>query len=141
MTVTDNEMWVLRPFLTGDPRENIRRLEQLGPGESVGPLLKAVFWRLVERRFANASRDDVINFVGEVRALGDQIAQKMDPLQAERLILSVYTDERAADIDIDTKNTLIVLLVPKLIIDEQLDEAGVDALLGSARKLAGDAFG
>jgi hypothetical protein len=141
MAVTDNEVWALRPFLTGDPREHIRRLDQLEPGESIGPLAKAVFWRLVERRFSGASADDVIKFVGEVRALGDQIAEKVNPHQAERLIQSVYTDERAADISSKTKNDLIVLLMPKLIIDEHLDEGGVEELLVSARKLADEAFG
>jgi hypothetical protein len=91
----------------------------------------------VERRFTRSSPDaDVIDFVGSLRARSERLAEDIDPRIAERLIRAVYTDEEVDDIDDRTSLSTQFRLMAGLIVDEGLDDTGLDRILAEARKLA-----
>lgn len=73
----------------------------------------------------------------DARALSDQDSSQIDPRAAERMIRAVYTDKQIGDQDGAVKGRTQIILLAALIADEQLDEAGLDALLADAAKLAG----
>jgi len=141
MAVTDEQMATLRAQLAGNLEEHKRLLAQLDRDAArtgYSALLSAAFCVAVERRFAQgAGTADVIEFVGNVRSRLSEAADKIDPRTAERLILAVYTDERVPDnLDLETRFRTQLLLLAALIADERLDDAGLDAFLADARKLA-----
>src|ERR1039457_276768 len=141
MAVTEEQMATLRAQLEGDLEEHRRLLAQLdraAAGTGYSALLSAAFCVAVERRFAKGTpAADVIEFVGDVRSRFDELANKIDPRTAERLILAVYTDEHVPDeLDLETRFRTQLLLLGALIADENLDDAGLDEFLAHARKLA-----
>jgi hypothetical protein len=73
--------------------------------------------------------------VGDVEARGES-AGRIDLPVAERLILAAIADEKTGDIDsqVSFDNQLVLLVA--LVGDPQLDDAGLNALLSKARKLA-----
>ena len=141
MAVTDEQVAALRAQLAGSLQEHKRLLAQLDRAAArtgYSALLSAAFCEAVERRFAKgATAADVMEFVGNVRSRFDELADKIDPRTAERLILAVYTDEHVPDdLSLEIRYRIQLLLLAALIADEQLDGAGLDAFLVDARKLA-----
>jgi hypothetical protein len=138
--VTDDQVATLRAHLAGDFDEHDRLHAQLDPvAASTGysALISAAFVEAVERRFTKSSpASDVIEFVGGLRERSDRLAEEIDPRIAERMIRAVYTDEEIDDIDDRASFSTQFLLLTGLIVDEGLDDAGLDKILADARKLA-----
>jgi hypothetical protein len=140
MAVADDQVATLRAYLSGDFDEHDRLHAQLDPVAAqtgYSALVSAAFVEAVERRFVqNSATADVVEFVSSVRARSPKLAEDIDPRTAERMILAVYTDEEIDDIDGSTRLGTQFLLLTGLIVDEQLDDAGLDNALAAARKLA-----
>lgn len=140
MPVTDDQAATLRAYLSGNFDEHDRLHRQLDPvaaRSGYNALISAAFCEAVERRFANdGTPADVVEFVGNVRARSEQLSQEIDPRTAERLILAVYTDEEIDDIDGNTRLGTQFLLLAALVVEENLDDKGVDKVVASARTLA-----
>jgi hypothetical protein len=139
MPVTDEHVATLRILLSGNVDEHERLLAERTAADRrpYGTLVIAGFCQAVEQRFGkDKATDSVIDFVARVRARSDGLAAKIDPMLAERIVRGVYTDEPIDDIDTTTRNSLYVLLLPALVIDEQMNEAELDQFLAVARKLA-----
>lgn len=140
MPVTDDQVMALRAYLAGDfdtHKRLFRQLDRTSARVGYPALVTAAFCEAVERRFAESgTASDVIEFIGEVRSRHLKDPDEIESRVAERVILSVFTDEEVGDLDAKVKyRTQLILLLP-LIDDEQLDDAGLDAFLGEARKLA-----
>ena len=91
----------------------------------------------VERRFArDVNPGEVIEFVGSVRSTSPHVADKVDPVIAERVIMGVFNDDSLDDIGVRKSFETQLILMAAIIGDEQLDDAGLDAFLAKARKLA-----
>ena len=71
-----------------------------------------------------------------MRSRSPQAADQVDPMIAERLILGVFTDESLDDVDPRASFEAQLLLMVAIVGDEHLDDAGLDAFLAEARKLA-----
>jgi hypothetical protein len=140
MDVTESSVSILRTYLTGDIERHQRlvdRLDSHAAKADYGLLLSAAFFKAVERRFAkNATDADVVEFVGAVRARSDRLHNSIDPRIAERLIRAVYTDEEIDDIDGRTAIGIELIMLAALVIDEGLNDAGLDRFLAEARCLA-----
>ena len=78
----------------------------------------------------------MIEFVGAVRSVSDGLSEKIDPRTAERLIQSVFTFEKVADVSQEIRFRLQFLLVAALVVDEHLDDTGLDEFITESRKLA-----
>lgn len=140
MTVTDDQAAALRAYLAGDFDTHRRLRGQLDPAAAAtgyAALLGAAFCVAVEHRFTgNDSPAAVIDFVADVRSRSEGLGGKIDPVAAERLIRAVYTDEQIDDLDRETRIRSQFLLLAALVVDEHLDDAGLDAFTAEARKLA-----
>jgi hypothetical protein len=140
MPVTDDQVATLRAALSDD----MERYQQLFSGldrasakHGLTALVAAAFGEAAERRFGRDwRRADVVAFVGDVRSRSDRLARELDPDISERVIRAVLGDGSVRDVsDADLGRAQIVLLMG-LIADERLEDAGLDAFLADARKLA-----
>ena len=140
MTVTNEQAATLRACLAGDfaTHERLRgQLDRTAAATGYTALLGAAFCIAVERRFVpGGSTAAVIEFVADVRSRSEGLAAKIDPAAAERLIRAVYTDEHISDLDRETRIGTQFVLLAALIVDEHLDEAGLDTFMADARELA-----
>lgn len=143
MPVTDDQVRALHAYLSGDfaTYDDLRdQLSRMADQSAWGALIGAGFFEAVERRFiTNGTTADnvaVVSYVAEVRARSDKLAEDIDPTVAERLILDSLGRGTVDDIDGKTRLGTRFLLLAALIVDEQLDEKGIEALLTEARKIA-----
>jgi hypothetical protein len=139
MAVTADQVAALRAYLTGDLDKYERLVDQLDADAAAAgysALLAAAFFEAVDRRFAeNGTAADVVKFVGDVRAKSQRLAE-IDPTVAERLILHSLGEGSIGDLDNETVISNQFLLLGALIVDEQLDNAGLDQFLAEARTVA-----
>ena len=71
-----------------------------------------------------------------MRAQFDRDGNQIDPRAAERMIRAVYSGEPVDDLDSAMKGRTQIIVLAALINGERLDEAGLDAFLADASKLA-----
>lgn len=117
--------------------ERLQRLQQSGDRSGYTALVVAAFCEAVERRFApDSSVEDVVEFVGDVRTRSAQAAEQLDPRVAERMVLTVYTDESVDDVDRKTVSETQFLLLGALVADAKFSDAELDSFLADARRLA-----
>jgi hypothetical protein len=139
MPVADEQVAALRAQLARQPEEHLRLLGLLDATAKAGyrALASAAFVVAVPRRFArDVSPAEVIELVGNVRARSPQAADQVDPVIAERLVLGLFNDEPLDGIDARRSFKAQLLLMVAIIGDEHLGDAGLDAFLAEARKLA-----
>jgi hypothetical protein len=138
--VTNDQVATLRSYLSGDFADYEQRRSQVdrSPDRTgYAALVSAAFCEAVERRFSQQDPPErVIEFVADVRAQFDRDGNQIDPRAAERMIRAVYTDETINDLDSATKGRTQIILLAALVSSERLDDAGLDAFLGDATKLA-----
>jgi hypothetical protein len=100
-------------------------------------LLIGAFFEAVDRRFSkNSTTAGVVNYVADVRARFDEIAEAVDPLVTERLIRATLGEGSTHDIPGRASVTAKLFLVAALIADEGLDSTGLDEFIAKARKNA-----
>jgi hypothetical protein len=140
MAVTAEQVATLRAHLAGDFEEYRRLWADLARSSArTGyiTLISAAFFQAVQRRFAGKSGDaEIIEFVGNVRARFDESGDEVDPHTAEVLIRAVLGDDSGEELDDDTVISTQITVLTALILDEDLDDAGLDRFLADAQKLA-----
>jgi hypothetical protein len=140
MPVTDEQVAPLRAQLAGQPEEHLRLfnlLDQNAKNTGYQALVSAAFVTAVQRRFApEASQGEVVEFVGSVRSRSPQVADKIDPVIAERVVMGVLADDSLDDVDARKSFETQLVLMAAIVGGENLDDAGLDAFLAQARKLA-----
>jgi hypothetical protein len=140
MVVSDDQVAALHAFLALEPYETERLTKQLVEAdrlEGYGELVYAAFIGAVRRRFSPTwTIPDVIRFVATARArlLNDEI--EIDPRTAEILMRRALGESIAADLDEEDRARAQIFLLVELIVDEELDDAGLDEFLAHARTLA-----
>lgn len=137
MPITDKQMAVMRAQLTRDVEQRERlweELEQDGGKAGYMVLLEAACFLAIDRRFGeDRSAKDVVEFVGDVRTRAPEFAERLDPVAAERLIRAVLDGTSLEDMDDKTRFSTEGLLLAALIVDEEFDEAGLEAFLRKVR--------
>jgi hypothetical protein len=140
MAVTADQLATLRALLAGDFNEHERRRAQLDRDAARAgylALIEAACFEAIDRRFAKDSTvGDVVEFVGDIRARSEALSDDLDPRAAERLIQAVLGNGSIDDFDDKTRFSTEIVVLGVLIADEQLDNAGLDDVLATARKLA-----
>jgi hypothetical protein len=140
MPVTDEQVAPLRAQLARQYEEHLRlfnALDQDSKNTGYHALVSAAFVTAVERRFArDVSPGEVIEFVGAVRSSSRQVADQVDPVIAERVVMAVFSDDSLDDIDARASFQTQLLMMVAIIGGENLDDARLDAFLAQARKLA-----
>jgi hypothetical protein len=146
MAVTDEQVATLRTQLAGDNDEFHRLNAALDHSPSAtaayAALVLAAFVKSVDRRFtADTPRSEIVEFVSDVRSRSDRLGEKLDQDAAERLILSVNTDERVDDLDARTRFGMELVLLAALVGDSRLDDNELDDFLSQARKFGDQLLG
>jgi hypothetical protein len=140
MAVTDEQVAALRAQLADDVEEHRRLLAGLdldSGGRAYIALIDAAFFEAAERRFGTGSTmADVIEYVADVRARSQRVADGVDARTAEQLVRKVFSDSPGEKLDSKAALTAKQVLLSALIADEHLDDAGLDTVLADARKLA-----
>lgn len=142
VTVTDDQVAVLRAQLRGDFEEYERLYAEVDKSDSTGysALISAAFVLAAERRFRpDGTRPDIIMFVASVRAKSRKLAEGIDPIIGERLILAALVDESIEDIDADAAKKTQLLLLTAMTAADDFPASDVDGLLSEARALVGRA--
>jgi hypothetical protein len=140
MLVTADQAAALRAQLAGQLDEHRRLLAALDPAAFEGgyqALVASAFCLAVNLRFPQGvTTADAIDFVGKVRSVSDQIADRIDPRTAERIILRVRTDEEIADIPRRASLEHQILLLTAFLAELDLDDARLDEFLAQSREFA-----
>jgi hypothetical protein len=140
MPVADDQVAAMRAYLRGDRElydQIYGQLDRSAARTGYSALLASAFFEAVDRRFGETgTASDVIDFVADVRSRSEQVGEQIDPRAAEGLIRAALTDGNIDDFDGETLGLLYVVLIPALVSDEQLDDAGLDDFLAQACKLA-----
>jgi hypothetical protein len=140
MPVTDAQVAPLRAQLARQPEEHLRLFNLLDQNEKktgYQALVSAAFVTAVQRRFVPDTRlPEVMEFVGNVRSRSPQVADQLDPVIAERVIMAVLADDSLDDVDARQSLEAQIVLMAAIVGDENFDDAGLDRFLAEARKLA-----
>ena len=137
--VSGQQIAALRASLTlntAQAQELQVSLIQGGDLHGFGELVYAAFLLAVRRRFGPAcTRADVVRYVGRVRAHGPK-DDDFDPLAAETLIVRALGGDPPPVADEEARAAAQAILLIALIVDLELDAAGLDRFLAEARELA-----
>lgn len=140
MARKDKQLAALRAFLALEPEEAQRLTKQLVQTDDVdgyGELVYAAFVTAVRRRFPPKWRvPDVIRFVATARARLVNDVIEIDPRTAEAMVRRALGDGIASELDEEASARAQIFLLGELIVDENLDDAGLDEFLVEARTLA-----
>jgi hypothetical protein len=140
MPIADETVAPLRALLNRQYQEHDRLFALLEPtakNPGYRLLVSAAFVIAVERRFTrDVSPEEVIEFVGNVRSRTPRVADQLDPVIGERVIMAIFNGESLDDIDARKSWEAQSFLMTAIVGDENFDNAGLDAFLDEARKLA-----
>jgi len=91
----------------------------------------------VDRRWANKCEPaDIVKYVASLRTRDPEFSEQVHPNVAEQLILHVLGKSEVPDIDDTDRFFMQFVLMAALVFDEQLDAAGLDDFLATARRSA-----
>lgn len=140
MPVTDHQVATLRALLAGDLDEHARlraQLDREADRSGYSALIAGTFFEAADQRFAAGhGRADITEFVATVRASSPSVADKLDPLLAERMIRGVFEDESLGDVSGQVVVETQLLLLAALLGEARPGPAELDALLAEGRKIA-----
>lgn len=140
MAVSDEQVAALRAFLALDTDETgriTRKLLETGGVQGYGELVYAAFVTAARRRFSPTwAIPDVIRFVAAARAELLQDHVDIDPRTAEILVRRALGDSIATELDEEARARAQIFLLCEMVVDAELDDAGLDAFLAQARALA-----
>lgn len=140
--VTDADVAILRASIEGRADEILashsRHSRLNGSLGGFVPLTWAAFVLAARRQFAPMwSRSEVIQFVGMIRAVPGGQPDLLDPLAAETELRVALGEDLPPWPDPQARVAAEVMLLGALVAALELDDAGVDDLLGEARALVG----
>jgi hypothetical protein len=140
MEVSDLAVTTLRALLANNIDQYTQLLKQMSTDadkRGYAVLLAVAFFEAADQRFGeSASRNDVIDFVADVRSRTEPLRDEIDPRTAERVMLAVLDDMNLDDLapaDIRKHQTL---LLAGLVADERFSATELDEFLIKARGLA-----
>ncbi|MBO0803007.1 MAG: hypothetical protein J2P25_08030 [Nocardiopsaceae bacterium] len=139
MSTGDKQVAALRALLTGDFDRHKHMIELLDKDEDRGylALVSAAFIEIADRTFGSADGNAaVVEWVGKIRSQSTDAADGFDPVLSEQVILYALGKTEAEDLNSQQILEAELLLLPALVHDQGLDEAGIDEFLSAARALA-----
>lgn len=126
--IDDMELWSAREA----------ELDWSKPGSlAYRAFIVAMFTEAVRRRLGRHPREErIIEFVADVRARGDEIADLLDPDTTERLIGEIYDYADAGDITRERAEPIRLAIIVAIIPGEHLTPAELDEFLEQSRTSA-----
>lgn len=139
--VSADQVAAIRAYLSGDG-DGFRRLNRMlyrsrERERAYRALIICAFSEAIFLRFSRqTSRNEVIAYVADLRSRSDNVADAMDPENAERLIMAFIADEDIDDLSGDECIGLGMILMAGFIADARLSAAQLDAFLEKCRTAA-----
>lgn len=131
----------MRAYLSGD-QEIFQRLNRMldrskPSARAYRALLIGVFTEAVSLRFSEQTpRTEVIDYVADLRSRGDDIAEALNPDDAERMIMAVIADEDIDDLSGDERVRLEMILMLAFVRDAHFSVDQLEAFLERSRTFA-----
>jgi hypothetical protein len=142
-TITNEYMYALRAFLTGDPAfarmsERLEARDGRQGGDIYAALAGAAITVAARRQFGSGyTAADLIRFVAQARASTPGRGADIDPRTAEQLMRTVLGNEPAPEgLGQDAKARAVSLLLLELTSQQKMTGAELDIVLDKARSLA-----
>lgn len=141
MPVTDDMVAAVRAYLEVDEERAQRLTATLDRSRDASIAYKAMiagtFMAAVARKFnRQSSRDDIIDYVAQVRSRNEELADILEPSATERMIASVYGDEDIEDIDARIVMDIEIFISVAIVTDKGISGQELDDFLATARKYA-----
>lgn len=140
-TVSADQVAAMRAYLSGD-RDLFVRLNRMLDRSKEGAktyhaLIVGIFAEAVALRFdEQTSRNEVIEYVADLRSRDDGIAEALDPENAERIIMTAIADDDVDDLSGDECLRLEMILMAGFVADAEFSVARLDAFLEKSRRFA-----
>lgn len=138
--ISDVHVEIMKHHLVGDTDAYIRGLGALPVGEEqrlYSVLVAAATYKAVNDRFAaTGTPADIVAYVADVRASDDGVADTIDALIAERLIMASLGKGSLGDVSDEQVVTTQSVLVAALVGDRAFDAEELDWFLRETRALA-----
>jgi hypothetical protein len=138
--VTDEQMAALRAHLALRPDEFKQHHETLVRNDDLagyGELIFAAFVMAARRRFVPSwTVPDIIGFVVAARIRLREAGIDIDPRTSEALLRRALGEDVSIGLDEAAVGRAQIFLLGEMVIDEQLDDVGLDEFLERARDLA-----
>lgn len=138
MRITDWDVDLVRTYVRQDEatmRSMIPAIRRSNEVDGTALLIRAAFVQAVRRRFAGATRADVIRFVAHARIRRTRNAPPIDPAVAEHVIIAALNGTRTEGLT-DLQKGQHIILLSELIDDEQPTDEGLERFLAEARTYA-----
>ncbi|MEO3923776.1 hypothetical protein ABGB07_07935 [Micromonosporaceae bacterium B7E4] len=139
MTVKPELIEYIRTFVRDDVEVNDRLEEQLDRDgwENYALFLNAVFFLAIDLYF-DGRRDDgaAIQFVADMRAQTDVGGGEIDPIVAEKMILSVFDPDIALDTSPAMVGRIQTHAIYKALTEKEISDKDLDTLLQEAAQVA-----
>lgn len=139
MPVTDDVVEIVRAYLEVDGERAQRLLGSLDASQNFAyqAMIAGAFMAAVTRKFnKQSSRDEIIDYVAQVRARSDEMAESLDPSATERMIASIYGDEDIDDIDPRMVMNIEIFTAVAIVSDKNIHGPELDEFLTTARQYA-----
>jgi len=139
MPVTDDIVAIVRAYLEVDGERAQRLLGTLDASQNFAyqAMVAGTFMAAVTRKFnKHSSRDEIIDYVAQVRSRSEEMAESLDPSATERMIASIYADEDIDDIDPRTVMNIEIFVAVAIVSDKEISGPDLDDFLATARKYA-----
>ena len=131
---------LFKTLIRGDIAEHERitaELDQRNDWQGYAEFVGAAFFLAIERRFPQRpDRGAVIRLVAEAREKFDENADLIDPIAAETLVLTALGEASASGLDGKTIGKVETLLVHKILMDENLDDARLNEFFLETEQLS-----
>ncbi|WP_141584434.1 hypothetical protein [Actinomadura sp. WMMA1423] len=143
MSITDEQVAVLRAQLTRKREEHLRLMDELDPTEAnefYPALVAAAFIEAAEYRFIKngevANEGQVVDFVAQMRERSDESSDLINPRLAESMILDLLGKGTMLDAEPGVKFGHQIVMVAAMVGEREFTPAELEAFLQSARSLA-----
>lgn len=141
MPVTDDMVATVRAYLEVD-KERFQQLNAaLGESseESMAyqAMMAGAFMAAVTHRFnSRSSREEIIDYVAQVRSRSESMAEALEPSATERMIESIYSDVDIDDIDVRMVMSIEMYIAVAIVTDKGISGPALDEFMDTAREYA-----
>lgn len=141
MPVTDDMVATVRAYLEVD-QERFQQLNAaLDKSREATMAYKAMiagaFMAAVTLKFnKQSSREEIIDYVADVRSRSESMAEALDPSATERMIGSIYLDDDIDDIDARMVMAIEMYIAVAIVTDKGISGPELDDFLATARQYA-----
>ena len=141
MPVTDDMVATVRAYLELDQDRFQQLNATLDKSREASIAYKAMiagaFMTAVTRKFnEQSSRDEIIDYVAQVRSRSESMAESLEPSATERMIASIYSDVDIDDIDARMVMGIEMYIAVAIVTDKGISGPELDEFLDTARKYA-----